>query len=177
MQDYERTLYRTLSEEPASSGFRSFSGRPAIPMPIKLFQERLDFIVKAYKRRRNADQPWNTDRGRIYILNGPGRRRHRPEHGLGGRSLQGAATGAWAVDRNNEDVQAFRTEIWTYSVRSQYAKYVFVFRAPNESGLSAAAVENNQFISLLENYNKTVDDSGLYGRPNTNPGRSRKEKK
>ncbi len=156
MQDYERNLYRTLSEA-GRLGFQELFWTSRYPDAIKLFQERLDFIVKAYKRE-NARQPWNTDRGRIYILNGPPAAVDIDQNTDWGAQVTqgGAATGAWAVDRSNEDVQAFRTEIWTYSVRSQYAKYVFVFRAPNEWKLSAAAVEGNQFISLLENYNKTV---------------------
>lgn len=45
-----------------------------------------------------------------------------------------------AVDRSNEDVQAYRAEVWTYSFQKQYIKYFFTFIAPNEWKMSPALV-------------------------------------
>jgi GWxTD domain-containing protein len=156
MQDFERTIYRTLSDA-GKKEFQDLFWAARPPASRMIFQERLDYIINAYKRE-NARQPWNTDRGRIYILNGPPASIDVDQNTDWGIQLTqgGAATGAASIDRSGEDVQAYRAEAWTYSVQSQYAKYVFVFIAPNEWKMSPAAVKGNQYIGILENYNKTV---------------------
>ena len=152
MQDFERTIYRTLSET-GKKGFQDLFWAARNPASKTIFQERLSYIMNAYKRE-NARQPWNTDRGRIYILNGPPASIDIDQNTDWGAQFKQSANSA--ADRSNEDVQAYRAEVWTYSIQKQYAKYVFVFIAPNEWKMSPAAVAGNQYIGLLENYNKRV---------------------
>lgn len=109
--------------------------------------------MNAYKRE-NARQPWNTDRARIYLLNGPPASIDIDQNTSWGSQLAPYATES--VDRSKEDVQAYRAEVWTYSFRKQYVKYAFAFVAPNEWKMSPAPVAGSQFIGELEGYNKTV---------------------
>ena len=152
MQDFERTVYRTLSEA-GKKEFQNLFWAARDPDSRKLFQERLNYIMNAYKRE-NARQPWNTDRGRIYLLNGP-----PASIDIDQNTDWGTKTGQpanVAVDRSNEDVQAYRAEVWTYSFQKQYIKYFFTFIAPNEWKMSPALVAGNKFIGELETYNRMV---------------------
>ncbi|MCX6567114.1 MAG: GWxTD domain-containing protein [Candidatus Aminicenantes bacterium] len=152
MQDFEKTIYRTLSET-GKKDFQDLFWAARDPASRTIFQERLSYIMNAFKRE-NSRQPWNTDRARIYILNGPPASIDIDQNSDWGMQLGQPATGG--VDRSNEDVQAYRAEVWTYSVQKQYVKYVFAFIAPNEWKMSPAAVKGNQYIGALENYNKMV---------------------
>jgi GWxTD domain-containing protein len=152
MQDFERTVYRTLSEA-GKKEFQNLFWAARDPDSRKLFQERLNYIMNAYKRE-NARQPWNTDRGRIYLLNGPPASIDIDQNTDWGTKIGQPAN--VAVDRSNEDVQAYRAEVWTYSFQKQYIKYFFTFIAPNEWKMSPALVAGNKFIGELETYNRMV---------------------
>jgi len=156
MLDSERTIYRALSET-GKKGFQDLFWAARDPESRTIFQERLNYIMTAF-RRENARQPWNTARGRIYLLNGSPAAVDIDQNANWGIQLTqgGATTGASSTDRSNEDVQANRAEVWTYSFQNQYVKYVFVFISPNEWKISAAAVAGNQYINALENFGKTV---------------------
>lgn len=152
MQDFERTIYRTLSET-GKKEFQNLFWAARDPDSRKLFQERLNYIMNAYKRE-NARQPWNTDRGRIYLLNGPPASIDVDQNTDWGTKIGQPAN--VAVDRSNEDVQAYRAEVWTYSFQKQYVKYSFMFIAPNEWKISPALASESKFIGELETYNRMV---------------------
>ncbi|HVP91917.1 MAG TPA: GWxTD domain-containing protein [Terriglobales bacterium] len=152
MQDFERTMYRTLSEA-AKIEFQDLFWSARDPASRTTFQERLSYIMNAFKRE-NSRQPWNTDRGRIYLLNGPPAAIDVDQNISWGTQLGPPAY--VAIDRSNEDVQAYRTEVWTYSIQNQYVKYAFIFAAPNEWKLSPALVAGSMYIGELESYSKTV---------------------
>jgi GWxTD domain-containing protein len=152
MQDFERTVYRTLSET-GKKEFQDLFWAARDPASRAIFQERLSYIMNAYKME-NSRQPWNTDRGRIYLLNGPPAAIDVDQNTDWGAQFKQSTN--YAADRNNEDVQAYRAEVWTYSIQKQYVKYSFTFVAPNEWKMSPAAVAGNKYIGELENYNKMV---------------------
>jgi GWxTD domain-containing protein len=152
MQDFERTVYRTLSET-GKKEFQDLFWAARDPASRAIFQERLSYIMNAYKRE-NSRQPWNTDRGRIYLLNGPPAAIDVDQNTTWGTQIGQPSN--YAVDRSNEDLQAYRAEVWTYSIQKQYVKYSFTFVAPNEWKMSPAAVAGNKYIGELENYNKML---------------------
>ncbi|MGA2362759.1 MAG: GWxTD domain-containing protein [Candidatus Aminicenantales bacterium] len=152
MQDFERTVYRTLSEA-GKKEFHDLFWATRDPASRTIFQERLSYTMNAYKRE-NSGQPWNTDRGRIYLLNGPPAAIDVDQNISWGTQIGQPAN--YAVDRSNEDVQAYRAEVWTYSIQKQYVKYAFIFVAPNEWKLSPALVAGSKYIGELENYGKMV---------------------
>ena len=155
MQDFERNAYRALSDD-GKKAFQDLFWTARDPGTHQIFLERLEFIKNAFKRE-NARQPWNTDRARIYILNGPPAAVDIDQNTDWGTVVtQEGNLSVSAVDRSNEDVQAYRAEVWTYVVRKQYVKYVFRFVQPNEWKMSPASVAGNQYVGALENDNKTV---------------------
>ena len=152
MQDFERAAYRTLSEA-GKKEFQDLFWAARESRSRAIFQDRLGYVLNAYKRE-NSSQPWNTDRARVYLLNGPPASIDVDQNTSWGAQLGQPATGG--VSRSNEDVQANRAEVWTYSFRKQYIKYDFTFVAPNEWRMSPALVSGSAFIGELEDYNKTV---------------------
>lgn len=152
MQDFERTVYRTLSET-GKREFQNLFWAARDPASREIFQDRLGYIVNAFKRE-NSRQPWNTDRGRIYLLNGPPAAIDVDQNTSWGTQI-GQPTN-YAVDRSREDVQAYRAEVWTYSFQKQYVKYAFTFAPPNEWKMSPAFVAGNRYIAEFENDNKMV---------------------
>ncbi len=152
MQDFERTAYRTLSAA-GKKEFQDLFWAARESKSRTLFLDRLGYVMNAFKRENSA-QPWNTDRARIYLLNGPPASIDVDQNTSWGIQLGQPATGA--VSRSGEDVQANRAEVWTYSFRKQYIKYAFTFVPPNEWKMSPAVVSGSAFVGELEAYNKTV---------------------
>lgn len=152
MQDFERAAYRTLSEA-GKKEFQDLFWAAREPRSRAIFQDRLSYVLNAFKRE-NSSQPWNTDRARIYLLNGPPASIDVDQNTSWGAQIGQPATGA--VSRSNEDVGANRAEVWTYSFRKQYIKYAFTFAPPNEWKMSPAVVSGSAFVGELEEYNKTV---------------------
>ncbi len=152
MQDFERTAYRTLSEA-GKKEFQSLFWAAREPASKAAFEERLGYIMTAFKRE-NSRQPWNTDRARIYMLNGPPASIEIDQNTNWGAQLSPYTKEA--ADRSREDVQANRAEVWTYSFHKQHIQYAFVFSAPNGWKMVPAAVSGSAFIGELEDYSKTV---------------------
>lgn len=152
MQDFERTAYRTLSAA-GKKEFQDLFWAARETQSRTIFQERLSFIMNAFKRE-NSSQPWNTDRARIYLLNGPPASIDVDQNTSWGAQIGQPATGG--VSRSNEDVQANRAEVWTYSFHKQYIKYAFTFAPPNEWKMSPALISGSKFLGELETYNKAV---------------------
>ncbi|HPW17571.1 MAG TPA: GWxTD domain-containing protein [Candidatus Aminicenantes bacterium] len=151
MQDFERDLYRALAA-PAKAEFQRLFWAARDPRSLEVFRERMSYVLSAFKRE-NSRQPWNTDRGRVYLLNGPPAAIDIDQNTDWGMRLGQAQTGG--VSRSNEDVQANRAEVWTYSFRKQYVKYAFAFVAPNEWRM-APAFEGSRFVGELEEQSRTL---------------------
>ncbi len=152
MQDFERTAYRALTEA-AKKEFQDLFWAARESGSRTIFQDRLDYVMNAYKRE-NSSQPWNTDRARIYLLNGPPASIDVDQNTSWGTQIGQPVTAS--VSRSNEDVQAYRAEVWTYSFRQQYVKYAFTFAPPNEWKMSPALVSGSKYVGELEDYFKTM---------------------
>jgi len=151
MQDFERKLYKDLSEE-GRKGFQALFWTVRTPEARAKFEARMDFINKNYKPE-NRSQPWNTDRGRVYLLNGsPASIDYDQNTSWAMTALPGS--GSVATDRSNEDLGANRAEIWVYPYEQFFIKYTFAFVQPNQWRITQTT--GNRYLGELENYNKNV---------------------
>jgi len=151
MQDFERKLYRDLSEE-GRKGFQALFWASRTPEARAKFDARLDHVNKNFKQE-NRKQPWNTDRGRTYLLNGsPASIDYDQRVNLGSVALPGQAGGA--VAGANEDVGANRAEIWVYPYDRYFIKYTFAFVQPSQWRITQTT--GNRYLGELENFNKTI---------------------
>ena len=151
MQDFERNAYRGLSE----AGRKSFqdlfwSHRTADAQ--KTFAARMDYVMKNF-RKENSQQPWNTDRGRTYLLNGDPAAIDYDQNIDFATPLPGQTSAA--RDMSGEDVQANRAEIWTYPYDKYLIKYVFAFVQPTSWRIVQSALTNNRYLGEMENSSKT----------------------
>jgi len=152
MQNFERDVYAKLSAEAKvqfQNRFWAFRSRAAKGE----FETRLSYTMTAFKKE-NSQQPWNTDRARIYILNGSP------------ASIDYKQNDAWAdgvvpdsrfqPDTNNEDIGARMGEVWTYTYGKFLVSYVFTFRKPAEWRL-VDQMRGNQFRDELEARSREED--------------------
>jgi GWxTD domain-containing protein len=152
MQDFERQTYKELSPT-ARLEFQTAFWEARHPKSKKVFDERMDFVMKTYKRD-NSRQPWNCDRGRIYLLNGPA------------NQIDMAPNDDWSIqqgisgqirgvnDRTNEDISANTLEVWTYRYDKYLVQYGFIFKAPNEWRLAPTSFDGNRYLGALEEWSK-----------------------
>ena len=139
MQNFEKDIYVKLSAEAKAQfqnrfwAFRSTAARGE-------FETRLSYVMTAFKRE-NFQQPWNTDRARIYLLNGSPVAIDYQENGY---------------DRINEDIGARMGEAWTYTYGKYLVTYLFTFRKPAEWRL-LDRMTGNQFRGELEARSREED--------------------
>jgi GWxTD domain-containing protein len=151
MQDFERKLYRDLSEE-GRKGFQELFWAARTSDARAKFLARMDFVTKNYKTE-NKKQPWNTDRGRVYLLNGPPASVDYDQNiSFTTTMLPGQV--ADSTSRSNEDVGGNRAEIWVYPYDTFFIKYTFYFVQPNQWRITQTT--GSRYLGELENYNKTV---------------------
>lgn len=151
MQDFERKAYKDLSEE-GRKGFQDLFWSVRTSEQKAKFQSRMDFVNLNFKQENRA-QPWNTDRGRVYLLNGsPASVDFDQNNNWAMTAMPGSM--ASASDRTNEDVGANRAEIWVYSYDKYFIKYTFAFVQPNQWRITQTT--GNRYLGELETYNRTV---------------------
>jgi GWxTD domain-containing protein len=151
MQDFERKAYKDLSEE-GRKGFRELFWTVRTPEARAKFEARMDYIAKNFKTE-NRRQPWNTDRGRVYLLNGsPASIDYDQNVDWAMTVMPGSMT--TATDRAGEDLAANRAEAWVYPYEQYFIKYIFVFVQPNQWRITQTS--GNRYLGELEDYNKTV---------------------
>jgi GWxTD domain-containing protein len=151
MQDFERKLYRDLTEE-GRKGFQQLFWAARKTNARVLFDARMEFVMKNYKTE-NSKQPWNTDRGRILLLNGPPASIDYDQN-LSFSSTMLPGQTADSTSRSGEDVAANRAEVWTYPFDKYFIRYVFYFVQPNQWRITQTT--GSHYLGDLENYNKTV---------------------
>lgn len=151
MQDFERKLYRDLSEE-GRKGFQQLFWAARKSDARVLFDARMEFVVKTYKTE-NSKQPWNTDRGRILLLNGPPASIDYDQNISFSSTVMPGQT-ADPTSRSSEDVAANRAEIWTYPFDKYFIRYTFYFVQPSQWRITQTT--GSHYLGDLENYNKTV---------------------
>ena len=147
MQDFEKSLYAKLGTE-GQVEFRRLFWVYREPGARMEFGARLRFVTTAFKRE-NSRQPWNTDRGRIYLLNG------NPVALDHDQNENWADPAPLAGDRSREDIGAGLGETWTYRYDAFLVTYFFEFRKPNEWRLSDRMM-GNQYRGGLETRSRDV---------------------
>jgi GWxTD domain-containing protein len=151
MQDFERKLYRDLSEE-GRKGFQQLFWAARTSEAQAKFLARMEFVSKNYMTE-NKKQPWNTDRGRVFILNGPPASIDYDQNiSFSSTMLPGQV--ADQTSRSSEDVGGNRAEIWMYPHDTFFIKYTFYFVQPNQWRITQTT--GSHYLGDLENFNKTV---------------------
>lgn len=83
MQEFEWESYKSLSDA-GKLQFQELFWTVRDPSAKATFMARLDFANENFRKEKSS-QPWNTDRGRIYLLNGrPAEVRYVENDNLGG---------------------------------------------------------------------------------------------
>jgi GWxTD domain-containing protein len=151
MQDFERKLYRDLSEE-GRKGFQDlFWAARSTDARVK-FKARMEFVSKNYMTE-NKKQPWNTDRGRTYMLNGPPASIDYDQNiNFSSTMLPGQV--ADTASRSSEDVGGNRAEVWIYPYDQFFIKYTFYFVQPNQWRITQTT--GSRYLGELEDFNKNV---------------------
>jgi len=155
MQDFERKAYRVLSAD-GRKAFQELFWAARTSDARATFQARLEYVKKNFWKE-NSKQPWNTDRSRIYLLNGsPAAIDYDQNVSWALSVLPTGQGGAVATDRSNEDVGANRAEIWTYPYSRFFIKYGFVFVAPSSWKSATPPAAGTQYREQLEDFNRDV---------------------
>lgn len=147
MQDFEKGAYAKLGPE-GKVEFRRLFWASREPGARLEFGTRLRWVSAAF-RRENSRQPWNTDRGRIYLLNG------NPitlDHDI---NENWSEPSALAGDRSREDIGAGVGETWTYRYDKNLVVYSFQFQKPNEWRL-IDRMTGNEYRGGLERRSRDV---------------------
>jgi len=150
MQDFERKAYRKLSEE-GRKAFQELFWAARTQEARAKFLARLDYVTKNLWKE-NSKQPWNTDRSRVYLLNGSPVSIEYDQNVNFSTPLPGQP--ASTTSRSNEDVGANRAEIWIYPHDRYFIRYTFVFVQPNQWRITQTT--GSRYLGELENYNKNV---------------------
>lgn len=151
MQDFEKKAYRKMSEA-GRQAFRELFWAVRTADARATFAARLEHVKKNFWKENNQ-QPWNTDRSRVYLLNGSP------------ASIDVDQNAAWAssgtpsqflqaTDRSNEDVAANRAEVWVYPFEKYFIKYTFTFVQPYSWKIVQGS--GNRYLGDLETYNREV---------------------
>ena len=160
MQDYERKAYKDLSVNGRLEFQRLFwEARP--PAAKEEFDLRMDYIMPKFKDE-NSVQPWNTDRARIYLLNG------RPADVVwiqdGGNNA--AVRFNQPSDNIGENIEGKTREVWTYPFEPQLVKYRFSSSPTNKWVQIQPSASEGRYIQALELRSRTKTwgpiDEGAY---------------
>jgi GWxTD domain-containing protein len=153
MQDFEREIYKDLSQT-ARLEFQKLFWEARDQESKNEFDRRIQFVSTRF-RRENSKQPWNTDRSRIYILNGPPASiEYKQMDNWAMQATEAAGVTGVVSDRSNEDISASTAEVWTYPYQQFFVYYAFAFKAPNEWRMSPQAFQGNRYVGELEKQNK-----------------------
>ena len=152
MQDFEREAYKDLSDE-GKLQFQSLFWQSRPEESKKIFDTRMEFTLKQF-RKENSSQPWNTDRARIYLLNGSPQSVDYKQTDNWQMSAREGAGNNTMTDRSNEDIQARTAEVWTYQFKGQYIQYHFLFDRPKNWKLDIGAFSGNRFLGAFEKENR-----------------------
>lgn len=149
MQDYERKAYKSLSAN-GKLEFQKIYWEFRSPAAKEEFDRRMAYIEPTF-RNENSSQPWNTDRARIYLLNGrpAGVEQTQNDAWVGAVTVPGAQTGV-SQDRTGEDIQGKTLEVWSYPFNRQVVVYGFSFQPPNKWRQAQISASGGRYIEALE---------------------------
>jgi GWxTD domain-containing protein len=147
MQDFERKAYTQMSENGRLELQKVFWTERAPAARIE-FDKRLAYCEQTF-RRENSAQPWNTDRARVYLLNGnPASIEYSQNDAWVGFGATGASS------RSGEDIQANTLEVWSYPYQQYLVAYAFSFQPPNKWKAVTMTAGGARYIGDLEQMNK-----------------------
>lgn len=151
MQDFEKTLYRDLTPEDREK-FQAMFWEARTAEARQEFLKRLEYVNKVHKNE-NPLQPWNSDRSRVYLLNGP------PAYisevkGFDTNDYRGGNPNEkyTVVSRSGEDITSMTAVVWQYQHKDQPVRYTFAHATPREYKLQSIG----QYEKELEIYNKNT---------------------
>jgi len=152
MQKFEQDTYKKLSD-PAKAQFQALFWESRDPKVKALFDSRMEYINKTFAKENNS-QPWNTDRARVYLLNGNPANIDFQQNTAWAMQVRDAGGGvSGGTERSGEDVNAMTSEVWTYPMKEYLIKYIFSFAQPNEWRLQITR-DQNKYLGELELYNR-----------------------
>ncbi len=154
MQKFEQDTYKKLSD-PAKGQFQALFWEARDPKVKALFDSRMEFVMKTFAKE-NHSQPWNTDRARVYLLNGTPANIDYQQNTAWTMQTGGAAGGGGAAGvngRTGEDVSAMMAEVWTYPMKEHLIYYTFAFRQPNEWRLEMR-MDQHKYLGELELFSR-----------------------
>jgi GWxTD domain-containing protein len=160
MRDYERKAYKNLSAN-GRLEFQKLFWEARHPASKEEFDLRMAYIMPKYKDENSA-QPWNTDRARIYLLNG------RPADVVwtqdGGKNA--AVRFNQPSDNVGENIEGKTREVWTYPFEPQLVKYHFSSSPTNKWVQVQPSASEGRYIQALELRSRTKAwnpiDEGAY---------------
>lgn len=142
MQDFEKTTYRDLTPEDRVK-FQTMFWEARTSEARQEFQKRLEYVNKVHKNE-NPLQPWNTDRSRVFLLNGP------PAYISEKTGFDTYDPRIAAQDRSGEDITSMTAVVWQYQHKEQPVRYTFQHSSPREYKLQSIG----QFEKEFEQFNK-----------------------
>jgi len=154
MQDYERKAYKKLSAN-GKLEFQKVYWESRTPAAKEEFDRRLAYIEPTFKNE-NSSQPWNTDRARIYLLNGrPAGVEQKQNDFWTGQVTVPGAQGNVSQDRSGEDIQGRTLEVWSYNFDRRVVQYAFSFSPPNKWVQVQISAAGGRYIQGLEKQSRT----------------------
>jgi GWxTD domain-containing protein len=154
MQDYERKAYKSLSAN-GRLEFQKLYWESRSQAAKEEFDRRMAYIMPTFKSENSA-QPWNTDRARIYLLNGrPAGVETRQNDAWRSSVTPIGAAQSVLQDRSNEDIQAVTLEVWSYPYGQYLVTYGFQFQPPNKWVQAQITAAGGRYIEGLEKQNRT----------------------
>jgi len=149
MQDFEREAYKGLTAN-GRLEFQKLFWESRSPALKEEFDRRMVFIGQNYKGENSA-QPWNTDRARIYLLNGRPAGVENKQNDTWTSIVGPAGTGAaTSSSRTNEDIQAKTLEVWSYPYGRNVVLYGFEFQPPNKWRQAQITAGGGRYLQELE---------------------------
>lgn len=149
MQDYERKAYKNLSAN-GRLEFQKLYWEARPPAAKEEFDLRMAYIMPKFKNENSA-QPWNTDRARIYLLNG------RPADVVwiqdGGNNA--AVRFNQPSDYVGENIEGKTREVWTYPFEPHLVKYHFSSSPTNKWVQTQPSASEGRYIQALELRSRT----------------------
>ena len=151
MQKFEQDTYRKLSD-PAKAQFQAMFWEARNPKAKELFDSRMEFVMKTFAKE-NHNQPWNTDRARVYLLNGSPANIDYKQNTAWATQVREGGGGVSGTERSGEDVNAMMAEVWTYPIKEHLINYTFTFAQPNEWRLQMT-MDQSKYLGELELFNR-----------------------
>jgi GWxTD domain-containing protein len=149
MQDFERKAYKGLTAN-GKLEFQKVYWEFRTAAQKEEFDRRIAYIMPTFKNE-NSSQPWNTDRARIYLLNGrPAGVEQSQNDAWVSQMIPSGAQGTAMGDRSGEDIQGKTLEVWSYTSEGRVVVYGFSFRPPNKWVQMQISASGGRYIQGLE---------------------------